>query len=1041
MAKLILYRDGKPEEFAVNGALTIGRQKGNHVRIDEPKASRNHARVFQKDGSYFLEDLESSNGTKVNGHKITRVTLTHGDTIHIGATRFVFEGKAKDGASTSSKDSDRQASPVKSKSSKSKRTAEVPGEPEEGEVKPSSRREPDPLLGKTIGGYQIVARLGAGGMGTVYKANQVSMDRMVALKVLKTELSENREFARGFLREARVAGQLTHPALVQVHDFGEGGGVLYFSMEYIDGESVNAKLKRDGKIEVEQALEIGIGVCEALVHAANHRVVHQDIKPHNIMLDKRGNVKLMDLGLATITGREKHGAKKQKGVMGTPHYMAPEQSQQGKIDPRTDLYAFGCTLFHMLTGRVPFEGPNTLVILTKHVIHERPDPRQIDVTIPDALAELILEMMSISMEDRPSGPKEVLEKLREIKAQVQSGEAKASGKKGGAVVRKRAQFHKPKPALKAAPAVVRTERAEEEDDDYAEEDGGREETAGRATVRGQRPPEWHQHVRTAVLGTVLIFAVWFAFKLMPGDAEARPKGRRPSARILPNETQEPSPTPSPTPAPGPAVPTPVPGPQAAKTVDAAKTEEPVPVAPEIDADALKELQKALEARDRALVTGNFAGARQALTRFLANRMGGEAADRARKELRDTEKTIEETIGQLLTDAEAAAQAKNYRAAAYKCTKLLAADPSGRGAREAKELLNRIDTEGEPRFNALKLASDQALDKGRLDEAIKVLSAGLTELGGTKWADQVSARQYQMVVANQFLKKLEQLRAERTAAGQPPSMKVTGLDGKKVNARVGKIDGLALQAELGGSSFPHSFTKLEPDEVYQLVEGLGLEKDHLGKANLFVVLGQEDFARQEAERALKAGDQAEEAAKLAARLSGVSNLHVYDFAKWQHQLDWESPYGAWSTKNDQYVLESPEGGDTFLKADAIGGPFAGRGARISFEFSRPAVTNEGWFVAFEFGSEQRNVSLIFNAEGVTVQANVDEMKSERGNWKTGDTRVELAILGDNKVSVTINGEPGPALTAAGASELRGSLGFRIREASCAFDNIILRNVKE
>ncbi|MCZ7648829.1 MAG: protein kinase [Planctomycetota bacterium] len=878
-------------------------------------------------------------------------------------------------------------------------------------------------------------------MGTVYKATQLSMDRTIALKVLKQELSQNREFARGFLKEARVAGQLTHPALVQVHDFGEAGGVLYFSMEYIDGESVMARLKRDGKLEAEAAVDIAITVGEALAHAANHRVVHQDVKPHNIMVDKRGNVKLTDLGLATITGREKHGAKKQKGVMGTPHYMAPEQSKQGKIDPRTDLYALGCTIFHMLTGRVPFEGPNSLVILTKHVINERPDPREFDVTIPDDLADLVMEMMAIDMDERPAGPKDVVERLKAIKTSILKGEAEGEGKKKGAgVVRRRAMLKRPAarilPAKSGGPAIAVSE-------DY---DGPEEltETATsrepREPVRSRRTRGRREQLRTVALFGLFLLVAWVTFRMIPSGGEGGNKGKRPY--VPPTDNGASADPAAKTDAP-PSKTLAAKSEPAGKTV-AAKTEAADP--PEgpapIDPEALAELQKAMDARDRALVTGNFTGARQALTRYLSNRMTGPAAERARKELRDTETTIEETISQTLKEAQEAADKRNYRAAAYKCTKLLAADPGGRGAREAQALMNRIDTESEPRFGAVKLGADQALEKGRLDEALKALDKGLTDLGGTKWADQIAARQFQVVLAAQFLKRLEKLRGELAGAGKPPEVMVTDLKGKKVAARLKKVDGLALEVELGGTGFPHSFTKLEPNEIYDLIDtGMGLLKDHLGKANLFVVLGQEEFARKEAERAMKEPEQAEEAARMAARLSGVSNLHVYDFAKWQQVMDWDSPFGAWSTKNDQYVLESPEGGDSFLKTDAIGGPLEAKGARIGFEFTRPAVTSEGWFLALEYGTEQRNISVIFNAEGVALQANVNEMKSEKGAWKPGATRVELALDENDKVTLTVNGQPGPSLSAAGASALRGGIGFRIREATCAFDNIILRNVKE
>jgi hypothetical protein len=230
--------------------------------------------------------------------------------------------------------------------------------------------------------------------------------------------------------------------------------------------------------------------------------------------------------------------------------------------------------------------------------------------------------------------------------------------------------------------------------------------------------------------------------------------------------------------------------------------------------------------------------------------------------------------------------------------------------------------------------------------------------------------------------------------------------------------------------------MTPAEIRQLAAHLGLADQHLGLHNLFTLLNQQAEAQKEVELARKIPEQAREIERLTLIQSGVANLHRYDFSKWEHQSDWEAPSGAWSTKDDQYVLESVDGGDTALKPEAIGGPFPGRNARVGFEFT-PRQRNDGYYISAEFGNEQRNVTLLFTSTGWELQIAADEQAKAHGTWSLETTRVELAIDDKDTLTLSLNGKPETPVQVKGLSSLKGTLSFHAREAACAFDNVVLR----
>ena len=244
--------------------------------------------------------------------------------------------------------------------------------------------------GQQIPGYQIVSKLGAGAMAMVYKAKQLSLDRMVAIKVLPTSQNDEPQFVERFYAEGRAAAKLNHAHIVQAIDVGQSGDFHYFVMEYVEGYSVFDELMKHGRYGEDRALVIGIAVARALEHAHAQGFIHRDVKPKNIMINKDGVPKLADMGLArAVSDREAAEAEAGKAY-GTPYYISPEQIR-GKVDVdfRADIYGLAATLYHMVTGRVPFEAPNPSAVMHKHLKEELVPPDHVNPELSSGLSEII----------------------------------------------------------------------------------------------------------------------------------------------------------------------------------------------------------------------------------------------------------------------------------------------------------------------------------------------------------------------------------------------------------------------------------------------------------------------------------------------------------------------------------------------------------------------------------------------------------------------------------------------------------------------------
>jgi len=250
-----------------------------------------------------------------------------------------------------------------------------------------------------IGHYEILAKLGAGGMGTVYKARDTKADRVVALKVLSPGHASNREYIERFLREATASGRLSHPNIVQGYDAGEANGQYYFAMEFVDGSTVGDMLKEVKAIPEQQALDIGIQIAKALQHAEENYIVHRDVKPDNIMITEDGMAKLADLGLARLTTGD-HTRTEHKSF-GTVYYASPEQCEgDEEVDTKSDMYAFGATLFHMLAGRVVFEDESPEAIMSKHVQEKPPYLKDLNVQISHGASKITRKLLAKFKRDR-----------------------------------------------------------------------------------------------------------------------------------------------------------------------------------------------------------------------------------------------------------------------------------------------------------------------------------------------------------------------------------------------------------------------------------------------------------------------------------------------------------------------------------------------------------------------------------------------------------------------------------------------------------------
>ena len=343
-------------------SVVIGRDRQlSKLVIPDSQISRSHCAILRKGESFLIEDLGSRNGTWLNNEQVTKSELRNNDVIRIGSTDMkITVVKATDGS--------------------------------------------DPLLGRNMGGFELMEILGSGSYGTVYRGMQVALGRPVAIKVLDEQHRRKPEEIHSFFAEARSTGRLNHPNVVQVHDVRQVDENFLLIMELVDGGSVADRLRIEGPQSVDAICAVMEDMGNALSYAASQKLVHRDVKPDNILISQEGVYKLADLGIATSISAD--GQAHQVKAFGSAHYVAPEQARGAAIDGRADIYALGASIWHLATGSPMYEGSSRQVI-AHHLNTPPPDLYKLAPQLNDALVQLIYRMISKKPEDRPANGEEV----------------------------------------------------------------------------------------------------------------------------------------------------------------------------------------------------------------------------------------------------------------------------------------------------------------------------------------------------------------------------------------------------------------------------------------------------------------------------------------------------------------------------------------------------------------------------------------------------------------------------------------------------------
>ncbi len=396
---------GIEKDLPDEGSTTIGRRSSCDLVLRVDSVSREHCRIERHDGAYWLYDNGSSNGTLLNGLRIEKAKLVHGDVITLDRVTLEY---IEDSDSTHTREMIREFVVQKRPDVDGTYTAE------------------NSLIGKTLKHYKVLSVIGEGGMALVYKSRDERNGEIVALKVLKRGETVDQENLQRFLKEFKTGSKLNHPNIMQVYEIGEVDGTYFIAMEYINGSSLQEILDEKGRLSAEGTLKIGIQVAKALEFAFSQRIIHRDIKPENILISREGEVKITDLGLAKELKRyvSVNITKTGEGI-GTLHYMSPEQVENTRdVDQRADIYSLGATLYECLCGQPPFDEVGVWKFV--EAINEKPPP-DLNERVPNLHAEVwpsISRALAKRPEERQQTPTELREDLERLLALVQADRKK-----------------------------------------------------------------------------------------------------------------------------------------------------------------------------------------------------------------------------------------------------------------------------------------------------------------------------------------------------------------------------------------------------------------------------------------------------------------------------------------------------------------------------------------------------------------------------------------------------------------------------------------
>jgi hypothetical protein len=388
-----------------NQRLVLGRSRSSNIQINDPMVSRRHCEIANYGDGLSIFDLKSWNGTYVNGTRITAATpLRSGDRIVIGNNRFEVRRsevpKGENAGAGARFDTDGSTHggwrPEK-------------GLPDDKAAKKASFAAAKSWAPDMVRGYHIDEKIGEGAVGTVFRATQIRSGRTVALKIVDPIYVASPHGVQRFLRAAGMRKELVHPNIIRIFDAGESEGVYYIAMEHIAGREVGHIISQYGRISLKSTLEISIQITAALQHSYEQSIVHRDIKPKNIMVNRDGVAKLIDLGLAKQLNRTPIAVVTAPGeAVGTLAYMPPEQLDDAlNADHRSDIYSFGATIYHMASGEYPFNEPSFAEFVSAILSKPPPELRNSRPAFPKSLDSIIARAMAKDPNDRYQTPDEL----------------------------------------------------------------------------------------------------------------------------------------------------------------------------------------------------------------------------------------------------------------------------------------------------------------------------------------------------------------------------------------------------------------------------------------------------------------------------------------------------------------------------------------------------------------------------------------------------------------------------------------------------------
>jgi serine/threonine protein kinase len=270
------------------------------------------------------------------------------------------------------------------------------------------------MVGQTLGGrYEIIAKLGSGGMSHVYQARDTILNRIVTVKILRSDLAEDKDFVRRFQVEAQAVASLSHPNIVSIYDVGQENGLPYLVMEYVEGLTLKDIIQKEGPLSPAETVNLGVQVCAALAHAHEKGIIHRDIKSHNILVTPGGRVKVTDFGLARVLSVPSATVTRSGTVMGSVHYLSPEQARGEETGPKSDLYSLGVVLYETVSGCLPFQGDNPVTVALKHVQGPPPALCRDNPAIPQRLEEIIFKALAKDPSQRFQSAREMQQALSE----------------------------------------------------------------------------------------------------------------------------------------------------------------------------------------------------------------------------------------------------------------------------------------------------------------------------------------------------------------------------------------------------------------------------------------------------------------------------------------------------------------------------------------------------------------------------------------------------------------------------------------------------